>query len=346
MHARPSAPGRPPVPPAVHAPGAAETGPRPPQPESSPGPEPAVDDPILVPDGQPVPAEEPAADDPVETPSGKHSGSENFPVGLLVPRRLRPHVRAFYAFARAIDDIADNGEATAEEKLQRLQRMEDALTGRNEDDPGCAKAYALRTSLQEIGVTAQHGIDLIEAFKQDAVKLRYHSWEELMAYCRLSASPVGRYLLDLHGEDHADWVASDALCDALQVINHLQDCKDDYLDMNRVYLAEEWMAAEGCDVGHLDRPAASPALRRVIDRNLDGVEHLLETARTLPQRLRSRHLAMESAAIVVIAETLTDKLRREDPVAGRVKLSKPQYALCIARGVWRVLIGKRYPQRD
>jgi squalene synthase HpnC len=278
---------------------------------------------------------------PVETPSGKGAGDENFPVGSwLIAPKLRGHVAAFYAFARAIDDIADNPALAPGEKLARLDRMDKALIG-EDDDPTLATAHACRASLDQCGVTVQHCRDLITAFKGDTTKLRYNDWDDLIAgYCRYSASPVGRYLLDLHGEDMAGYVNSDALCDALQVLNHLQDCKDDYQTLDRVYLPGDWLAAAGTRVEALDAAAASPGLRAVFDQCLDGIDNLLETARALPNRLHSRRLAMESAAIVRIAERLATALRRRDPVAERVELSKPQFLWCILRGVFDVWFGR------
>ncbi len=160
----------------------------------------------------------------VETPSGKDAAYENFPVGSwLLPAPLRPHIATFYAFARAIDDIADNGDLPPAEKVARLDGFEDVLLGRDRDDPDFAKAARMRASLAETGIAPGHCIDLLAAFKQDAVKARYRDWDDLMGYCILSAAPVGRYLVDLHGGSADGYGASDALCMALQVINHLQD---------------------------------------------------------------------------------------------------------------------------
>jgi len=289
-------------------------------------------------DESPHVAAAPAA---VETPSGKGAGDENFPVGSrLIARRHRPHVAAFYAFARAIDDIADNPDLAPQEKLARLERMDQALLGAA-DDPALATARRCRASLDACGIAVQHCRDLITAFKGDATKLRYADWDDLIeGYCRYSASPVGRYLLDLHGEDTAGYVNSDALCDALQVLNHLQDCQDDYRALDRVYLPGDWLDAAGAKVEDLDAAAASPGLRKVFDQCLDGVDALLDTARALPGRLRSRRLAMESAAIVRIAEDLAAALRRRDPVAGRVELSKPRFLWCLLRGVFDVWLGR------
>lgn len=274
----------------------------------------------------------------IETPSGKGAGDENFPVGsFLLPRRLRPHVAVFYAFARAADDIADNPDLSPDDKLRRLGALDQVFDGRGLDDPALAKAARIRDSLAATGVPDRHCRDLLAAFKQDAVKTRYADWGELMGYCRLSASPVGRYLLDLHGEAAADYPPSDALCDALQVLNHLQDCGKDFLALDRVYLPLDWMAEEGAAIDDLRAPRCSPGLRRVLDRCLDGVDGLLVRAAALPGRLRSRHLATESAVILTLAERLAVLLRRSDPLAGRVGLGKCDFLACGLRGVWRGL---------
>lgn len=276
----------------------------------------------------------------IETPTGKGSGDENFPVGsFLLPKPLRPHVATYYALARATDDIADNGALSPEDKLSRLDRFEKGLTGEVSDDPALEKSYAVVRSGEQTGVPVKHAIDLIHAFKQDAVKLRYDSWQDLMGYCELSASPVGRFLLDLHGEDPAKYPGSDALCNTLQVLNHLQDLKEDYRALDRVYLPGDWMAEEGVSVEDLDRDAATPGLRRVIDRCLDGCEDLMKTARPLPRQLNSRRLAMETAVIVNLADRLTALLRKRDPIAGRVALSKLDFAICGVRGMVAGILG-------
>ena len=193
----------------------------------------------------------------VEHRSGKGAGDENFPVASwLIAAKLRPHVMAFYRFARTADDIADAPNLSPHEKLARLDHMAEGLEG----EAGNDVTVALRHSLHETGVSAVHCHQLLDAFRQDAVKSRYASWAELMDYCALSAAPVGRFMLDLHGQSKATWTASDALCAALQVINHLQDCGDDYRQLDRVYLPEDWMAAEGAEVADLAPPPGGEGL--------------------------------------------------------------------------------------
>jgi farnesyl-diphosphate farnesyltransferase len=268
----------------------------------------------------------------VETPSGKWRNSENFPVGsFLIRRELRPHVHTFYRFARNADDIADNPELSADEKVRRLDRMAAILDGASpQDSPAAA---AMRESLRETGTTAQHCHDVLHAFRLDAVKLRYRDWDDLMGYCRYSASPVGRQLLDLHGESRDTWPASDALCSALQVLNHLQDCAQDYRQLDRVYLPLTDVAAAGIGVEALAAGASSVALRQVLDRLLDRTAALIDQARGLPPLVASAGLRWECGVIVTLAARLLGRLRRGDPVATRVKLRKSDFFAAFVIGV-------------
>lgn len=295
----------------------------------------------------------------------KGAGDENFPVASpLIAPALRPHVGAFYDFARAADDIADDPGLGPDQKLARLGAFSDALSGAAQDAPGqdvpgrdapggnpaagfdCGPARALGASLKETGVSPAHARDLLAAFRQDAVKQRYDGWAELMDYCRYSAAPCGRYLLALHGEaGEAVVAAADALSAALQVINHLQDCGADYQNLHRVYIPLDWLEAEGAAMGELAAGATSPALRRVFDRMLVGVDHLLADARSLPALIKNPRLALEAAVVAAIARKLSRRLKAEDPLGGRVALTRVQFAGCamigLTWGVWARL--RRHP---
>ena len=165
------------------------------------------------------------------------------------------------------------------DKIHRLDHMAAVLDGApGRDSPAAA---AMRQSLLASRMTAQHCHDVLRAFRQDAEQRRYRDWDELIEYCRYSAAPVGRQLLDLHGESRSTWPASDALCAALQVLNHIQDCAADYRRLDRVYLPLGDLAAAGIGVEALAAPAASPALRQVLDVLLDRTALLVATARGL-----------------------------------------------------------------
>ena len=124
------------------------------------------------------------------------------------------------------------------------------------------------------------------------------------------------------------------------MINHLQDCADDYATLDRVYLPLDWMAAETASIEDLTAPRATPGLRRVMDLCINGVRGLLSTSRELPHALSSRRLALESAVIIRIAERLTEELARRDPIAERVELTKPQFLTCGIGGIWTGLFGR------
>ena len=191
---------------------------------------------------------------------------ENFPVAsrLIAPRH-RPAILAFYHFVRAADDIADDPKLTSEQKLAGLDRFEAALTGKADD---VDSARPLRAILAERGLSPRHALDLLHAFRMDAVKNRYENFDELMHYCAYSAAPVGRFVLDVHGESERTWLASDALCSALQIINHLQDCGADYRKLDRVYVPLDALSEAGADVKALGAEKASPALLAACTRLL------------------------------------------------------------------------------
>jgi squalene synthase HpnC len=251
-----------------------------------------------------------------ELQSGKGHRDENFPVAsFLIRRRHRPAILAFYRFARAADDVADHPTATAGEKLHLLEEMDRTLTGELDSAP---EALSLRRVLDERGLGAQHGLLLLEAFRRDVTRLRYASWDELMEYCRYSAMPVGRFVLDVHGESRDIWSANDALCAALQVINHLQDCGKDYRALNRVYIPQDAMAAAGTRVEELSADRASPALRRVISGVARRTMVLLNEARPFAGQIRDARLAFEVTVIRRLAEDLANKLIARDPLRDRV----------------------------
>ncbi len=257
----------------------------------------------------------------VEAWSGKDRGDENFPVGSrLIRPGLRPAVHAFYGFARNADDIADAADLAPEEKVARLDRMEAVLTGAAE--AGSPSAARLRQSLAATKTTDRHARDLLRAFRQDATKRRYATWDELLDYCRFSAMPVGRHVLDLHGEAARTHGPSDALCAALQVLNHLQDCACDFATLDRCYIPADLLAHSGASVADLRRGKATPGLRATLDALLERVEALNAEAAALPRLVRDRRLRLECAVIVGLSRRLARRLRSGDPLARRVKLTR------------------------
>ena len=251
--------------------------------------------------------------------SGKTPQTENFPVASKILRaEHRPLIMAFYAFARAADDIADAPSLAAEEKIRRLDLMEAGLDGQG-DDPD---AGALRAALKVRGLSARHPRDLLIAFRADATKGAYADWWELMGYCAYSANPVGRFVLDVHGEDEARWPASDAICSALQIINHLQDCGDDYAKIDRVYLPSDRLAAHSATREMLGQPKATPALRATLVELTERTRALLREGRGLADAVADPRLRLEIRVIYALAEAHLDRLMTMDPLAERTKLPR------------------------
>jgi hydroxysqualene synthase len=254
--------------------------------------------------------------DPAALRSGKGHRDENFPVASrLIHPRHRSAILAFYEFVRIADDIADHASLSEREKLDFLDRLEAGLLGKNDEQ---REAVALRTVLRERSLTPRHAQDLLTAFRMDVTKLRYRDWDDLMGYCSFSAMPVGRYVLDVHGEDRSTWPANDALCAALQVINHLQDCKKDYQALNRVYVPEDALAAAGATIEDIGRDAATPALRRCLIALAERTDKLLDDSAVFSSRIKDFRLAMEVAVIQSLARRLTALLKRRDPLSERV----------------------------
>ncbi len=162
-------------------------------------------------------------------------------------------------------------------------------------------------------------------------RLRYASWDELIDYCRYSAMPVGRFVLDVHGEDRATWPANDALCAALQVINHLQDCAKDFRTIDRVYIPLDALETAGVPVESLGASHASPALRQVISDLAKRTQALLVQSAGFSRSIADRRLGVEVAVIQRLAISLAARLRRRDPLSERVHHGKFE-ALLLAAG--------------
>ena len=270
--------------------------------------------------------------------SGKGHKDENFPVAsFIIKPRHRAAVMAFYSFARKADDIADHETETPARKLALLETMRATLAGETDADP---EALALRQAQTDRGLSSEHGLDLLEAFRRDVTKTRYADWAELMDYCRYSAMPVGRFVLDVHEEDRSLWPANDALCAALQVINHLQDCAKDYAALDRVYVPKDALAAAGLDASVLAEPKAPAALRAVIADLACRTWGLLDQSRPFARGIKDARLAFEVAAIQRLAEDLTKKLMRRDPLSERVHHTKPEMLGLLALAAKDRLMGR------
>ena len=275
--------------------------------------------------------------------SGKGHRDENFPVAsFLIHPRHRGVILAFYNFVRTADDIADHPTLAPAEKLRLLDRLEAGLTGASAEDDA---AVRLRAALTECGLSPKHAMDLIAAFKLDVTKLRYRDWDDLISYCALSAMPVGRFVCDVHGESRTVWPKNDALCAALQIINHLQDCKDDYRNLDRVYVPQDALAASGATVEALGGDHATPALLDCLHKLAARTERLLCDSDDFAAAIADARLALEVSVINALAHRLTTSLEVRDPLRERVQLSAPAVAGVTLLGILRAVprrLGRRF----
>jgi farnesyl-diphosphate farnesyltransferase len=257
---------------------------------------------------------------------------ENFPVASrLLQKEWRAPILSFYSFIRGMDEISDSPTLAHEQKRQQLRLIKIALKKENPELlPEWAQSYYHYVT--EGKFSGQYGELLWKAFWQDTEKHRYHHFSEVIDYCKYSAAPVGRAVLEIAGEKHPNLIASDALCIALQLLNHLQDLRSDYLTRERCYLPQSWLREVGIHESVLEKKRTGPKLRRVQDRWLDETDKLLKVATRLPRSIRNRRLRWEIKIILAWAQELSRKLRRRDPLRERVKLTKLERTLAAVGG--------------
>ncbi|MDE5440127.1 squalene synthase HpnC [Bradyrhizobium sp. CSA207] len=255
-----------------------------------------------------------------ELRSGKGDRDENFPVASwIIHPRHRALILAYYNFVRTADDIADHATLPADEKLAYLDLLEAELLGKGDTQ---AEAVSLRGALAERGMAPRHALDVLIAFRMDVTKLRYETWDEVVHYCRYSAMPVGRFMLDVHGESTSTWAASDALCAALQINNHLQDCGKDFRELNRVYLPRDALAASGASVEQLALTRSPPAMLACLQALAVRNETLLNQSKSLSAEVRDFRLGVDISVIQAYADRIVRLLKVRDPLRERVHLNK------------------------
>jgi squalene synthase HpnC len=272
----------------------------------------------------------PAVDSPtaemIASAAGEKASGENFPVALrLLPSRYRRRLEAVYGFARAVDDMGD--EAPRDERVRLLDELEADL-GRLYRPPGHAQPAggdgpprigviaALAPAVAECAIPQQLFRDLIMANRQDQVVTRYQTFDELRAYCTLSANPVGRIVLRVFGAVTPEReVLSDRVCTALQLAEHWQDVAEDFR-AGRIYLPGEDVARFGVTELDLAAPQASPQFRGLMAFQVERARQLLDEGAPLVGNLRGAarvavagYVAGGRAALAAIAGAGYDVLR-------------------------------------
>src|SRR6201991_5010480 len=253
-----------------------------------------------------------------ELRSGKTHRDENFPVASwIIHPRHRALILAFYNFVRTADDIADHATLDPDEKLRYLDLLEAELLGNGDTQP---EAVNLRRALAERSMAPRHALDVLIAFRMDVTKLRYENWDDVIHYCRYSAMPVGRFMLDVHGESTSTWTASDALCAGLQINNHLQDCAKDYKTLNRVSLPRDSLAASGATVEMLGEAKSPPVLLQCLQGLAARTQSLLGESRSLGAEVKDMRLGIEISVIQAFADKIVRMLKVRDPLSQNVHL--------------------------
>ena len=249
---------------------------------------------------------------------------ENFPTASrLIHRKLRPAVAAIYAFARAADDMADEGNATAAKRLKQIDAWESLLERCSEEEIDHPVFLALGDAINTFHLPVESLHDLLIAFRMDVSIHSYATQDELMFYCRHSANPVGRLMLALHGITNSEVQHySDALCTALQLTNFWQDLKRD-IPNGRCYLAQEWLEKAGFSSqevihGKLSSEQLKPALAEAYAVTWKLFQEGAKMLPHLPFRLRLQIAATLHGGMAILQATT----QLEDPLNRRPALNK------------------------
>ena len=273
--------------------------------------------------------------DSIETTPTKNHKQENFPVGSwLLSQKIRFKILIFYKFARAADDIADSANLSSNEKIKRLNLFKKAIESNKSNKIKISKVEDLRKICIKNKIKINHALNLLKAFKQDAIKKRYKNWSELIRYCKYSAVPVGRFMIDLHKEKQKAYKYSDPLCIALQILNHLQDCKEDYENLDRVYLPMQFLKKYNVKLSQLKKNVTEKNLRLVFNEILKNTEKLIIEAGKNKKNMKHKHLSLETSFILEIAKKLLQLLKNNDPLKKKVMLKKFDYIYCFAKGLY------------
>lgn len=265
----------------------------------------------------------------------KQQNQENFPVASrLFDKKYRDIITAYYNFARACDDIADNPAQTPEQKLKQLNEIEDIFTGTKKYS---GKKFAFASTLKNIfiseNLSSSLATDLLKAFRRDAEGTEYQTWGQLADYCKYSAAPVGRFMLALHNENPSAYLPSNSLCTALQIVNHIQDIKYDANLLKRVYIPAEWLKEFGVSPADLSAGKTSPQLRKLIKKMLEKVNGLLKDAAVLPSIVNSFRLRTNICIILSLTNIMIKKIEDGDVLNKEIKLSKPDWCRAVISGI-------------
>ncbi len=271
--------------------------------------------------------------------SGKTHSDENFPVSsFIIKKKIRHYVRTFYFFARTADDIADHENLKPSEKTKILNFFDKII--KKEKHTNVNVLNDLIKLFKEVPFGKKYSRELLKAFLMDASKKNYKNWEELENYCKFSANPVGRFVIDLvdkkerkNFHTNAIYKASDNLCTSLQIINHLQDCQIDYLKLKRVYIPDSFFKKYSISKKSLELKISCKSFKSLINDIVEKIEIMLDDSVDGLKKISSTRLRLETLIILNIAKRLCNLLKKKDLLRKKVKLSRIELIFCFIKGI-------------
>lgn len=267
--------------------------------------------------------------------SGKSYSDENFPVAsFLMTKKIRSIVRVFYFFARMADDIADHQKLSSNQKKKILLFFDNAISkSKKTNNKVLDKMIA---KFKELPSGKKYSRNLLKAFMMDASNKKYKNWNDLLYYCKFSANPVGRFVIDAVNERkniEKIYEASDSLCTALQIINHIQDCKKDFRQLNRVYIPDSFFKKYSLDKKTLRKSKSIENFERLKIEIVDNVLVSLRKTKLGLREIQSWRLRKETLIILNIAKRLCNLLKINDPLEKQIKLSRIDFIFCFFKGI-------------
>lgn len=260
---------------------------------------------------------------------------ENFPVVLFtIPKEIRKHIAVVYQFARQADDIADEGNFATETRLEKLNEYENDFNLSLNGTPKNDFWLALKNTIEKFSIEEKLFLDLISAFKQDVIKNRYETFEELLDYCSRSANPVGRILLKIFNVNNIEAItASDKICTALQLTNFYQDISIDILK-NRIYLPKEKMKLFGVEEQQIKNKIADENFKRLLKTLLEESKIMFEEGKNI-HRYIPINFQLQMKMTILGGEKILEKISLidYDVFNKRPKLSKKDFAIILLNGL-------------
>ena len=267
--------------------------------------------------------------------SGKSYSDENFPVAsFLMTKKIRSIVRVFYFFARMADDIADHQKLSSNQKKNILLFFDNAISKSKKTNNKILDKMIAK--FKELPSGKKYSRNLLKAFMMDASNKKYKNWNDLLYYCKFSANPVGRFVIDAVNERkniEKIYEASDNLCTALQIINHIQDCKKDFKELNRVYIPESFFKKYSLDKKILRKSKSEENFERLKIEIIDNVLTSLRKTKLGLREIQSWRLRKETLIILNIAKRLCNLLKINDPLEKQIKLSRIDFIFCFFKGI-------------